>query len=187
MRNTASKAIKCLLVMIILLSLSADMKNSKGENIVNSATLNDEWNRTFGGGDDDWAYFVQQTNDGGYVLVGLTQSFGAGNDDVWLIKTDANGNEIWSKTFGGSKGERGYCVRQTNDGGYIIAGYTMSFGAGGYDAWLIKTDANGNEIWNKTFGKERTDWGYSIQQTSDGGYIIAGYTMSFGAGKNDIC
>jgi len=140
--------------------------------------------KTFGGSDDDWGYSVSQTSDGGYIIAGGTKSFGAGNGDVYLIKTDGNGNQIWQKTFGGSNYDLGYSVSQTSDGGYIIAGWTYSFGAGISDVYLIKTDGNGNQIWQKTFGGSNWDLGCSVSQTSDGGYIIAG--TSFGAGISDV-
>jgi len=150
-----------------------------------------QWNKTFGGSSEDWAYSVQQTKDGGFILAGVTYSYGAGSYDAWLIKTDTNGetcdyssdgncyeNESkWVKTFGGSDWEDydvAYSVQETSDGGYILAGETTSYGAGSYDAWFIKTDAKGNEQWDKTFGGSDWDVAYSVQETSDGGYILAG-------------
>ncbi|MFA4872068.1 MAG: hypothetical protein WC610_03375 [Patescibacteria group bacterium] len=144
------------------------------------------WQKTFGGTGEDWASSVQQTSDGGYIVAGLTQSFGAGSEDVYLIKTDANGNLLWQKTLGGTNGDMASSVQQTPDNGYIIAGWTTSFGAGSYDAYLIKTDANGNLLWEKTFGGTDWDWANSVQQTSDHGYIVAGSTSSFGAGYGDV-
>jgi len=142
--------------------------------------------KTFGGSDWDYAYSVQQTSDGGYIVAGYTRSFGAGSRDVFLLKTDASGNLRWAKTFGGSYYDEASSVQQTSDGGYIVAGYTYSFGAGYNDIFLLKTDALGNLQWAKTFGGSSYDWASSVQQTRDGGYIVAGYTYSFGAGYTDI-
>ncbi|MFZ8835176.1 MAG: T9SS type A sorting domain-containing protein [Candidatus Caldipriscus sp.] len=139
------------------------------------------WSKTYGGTNWDFAYSVQQTSDGGYIVAGKTNSFSGGG--VFLMKTDANGNIIWAKTY---EGTVAYSVQQTSDGGYIVAGRTDSFGAGGSDIFLIKTDANGNISWAKTYGGTSSDWAYSVQQTSDGGYIVAGWTTSFGAGGSDF-
>jgi hypothetical protein len=146
----------------------------------------EEWNQTFGGSEGESGRFVEQTQDGGYIITGYTYSFGAGNADVYLIKTDANGNEVWSQTYGGNVADVGRDVSQTLDGGYVIIGYTQSYGSGGTDCWLIKTDANGNEQWNQTFGGQGNDWGYSGHQTQDGGFIMTGYTSSYSAGNLDV-
>jgi len=129
---------------------------------------------------------VSQTSDGGYIVAGRIEATTATMFDVFLIKTDANGNIQWAKTYGGTNWDGAYSVQQTSDGGYILAGYTNSFGAGGYDPFLIKTDANGNLQWAKTYGGTGHDMFFHIQQTSDGGYIATGYTYSFGAGSLDI-
>jgi hypothetical protein len=147
---------------------------------------NQQWNKAFGGTDSDIAYSVQQTNDGGYILAGETDSFGAGLIDMFLVKTDSSGNEQWAKTFGGSGRDYCYSVQQTLSGGYILAGYTRSYGAGDDDVWVVKTDSMGNKVWDETFGGTSSDVGYSIQQTTEGGYILTGHTLSYGAGVHDV-
>ena len=145
-----------------------------------------EWEKTFGGSAWDGAESVQQTTDDGYIIAGTTESYGAGGGDVYLIKTDASGNTEWEKTFGSSAWDGAYSAQQTTDGGYIVAGGTESYGAGGADVYLIKTDASGNKEWEKTFGGSDYDEAYSVQQTTDDGYIIAGYICSGSAGPGDF-
>jgi hypothetical protein len=146
----------------------------------------EEWNRTFGGLEGDFGNSVQQTNDSGYIIAGMTESSGAGNEDVWLLKTDSSGMEEWNMTFGGPGWDEAYSVQQTRDFGYIVAGLTESFGAGGRDVWLIKTDFQGIREWNRTFGGYDDDMSFSVQETRDGGFIMAGWTGSYGAGGKDI-
>jgi hypothetical protein len=133
-----------------------------------------QWYKMFGGGKNDWGNSVKQTQDGGYIICGDTSSYGAGNQDIWLVKTNAHGNKLWDKTFGGEKNEGGFSVQQTTDGGYVVCGATDSYGAGSADFWLVKTDASGNKLWDKTFGGAETDIANSVQQTTDGGYILCG-------------
>jgi hypothetical protein len=144
------------------------------------------WAKTIGGTNDDYGYSIQQTSDGGYVITGGTWSFGAGYSDVFVIKLDSSGNLSWAKTIGGTSEDYGYSIQQTSDGGYVITGYTSSFGAGNYDVFVIKLNSSGNLSWAKTIGGTSVDVGYSIQQTSDGGYVITGDAWNFGTGKNDV-
>ena len=141
-----------------------------------------QWNKTYGGTSYDWAYALVQTSDGGYALAGRTASFGAGGDDFWLVKTDSAGNMQWNKTYGGTNDDMAFALVQTSDGGYALAGYTTSFGAGGLDFWLVKTDSAGNMQWNKTYGGTNNDMAFALVQTSDGGYALAGYTASLASG-----
>jgi hypothetical protein len=154
--------------------------------IKTDANGNVQWAKTYGRTiwDEFYPKSVQQTSDGGYIVAGYIFSYLTTREYIFLIKTDANGNVQWAKTYGGTWGEEAYSVQQTSDGGYIVAGSTAS-GAGGGDAFLIKTDANGNVQWAKTYGGSNWDVAYSVQQTSDGGYIVAGLTESFGAGWGD--
>ncbi len=154
------------------------------------------WNQTYGGTDWDIGYSVLQSSDEGYIVAGYTQSYGVdGSRDVWLIKTDANGNHVWNQTYGGIDNDEGRCVVQTSDGGYIITGYqqstlvasTMSTRNGPpTKVLLIKTDENGNHQWNQTYGGTGYDVGKCVVQATDGGYIIIGYTTSYGAGEMDV-
>jgi hypothetical protein len=154
--------------------------------IKTDANGNKVWDRIFGGPRNDIGFSVQQTSDRGYVVAGFTESFGSGEEDGWLIKTDADGNEVWNRTFGGPRRDWVHSVRQTSDGGYIVTGSMYSYNAAHLSqmAWLIKTDANGNRVWDKIFGGPRDDWGNSVQQTSDKGYIITGATKSYGERGN---
>jgi predicted secreted protein len=125
-------------------------------------------------------------SDGGYLIAGLTNSSGAGKNDVWIIKLDDDGSIAWQKTFGGIRNEEPRSLQPTSDGGYVVAGPTNSFGAGANDMWVLKLDSGGDIQWEKTYGGPRADVAHAIQQTSDGGYVVAGFTMSFGAGSRDF-
>ncbi len=144
------------------------------------------WSKIIGGVGNERANSVRQTSDGGFIIAGTTNSWGAGGNDFYLVKTDGNGNISWTKTFGGALDDVANSVKQTSDGGYIVAGETNSFGAGDIDYYLIKTDALGTLTWSKTFGGGGSDWLYSVVQASDDGYVMGGYSISFlGAGEAD--
>jgi hypothetical protein len=142
------------------------------------------WNKTYGGTWGDGAFALVQTSDGGYALGGTTGS--SGPADFWLVKTDGSGNMMWNQTYGGTLGDNAYALVQTNDGGYALAGKTLSFSGYNYDFWLVKTDANGNMQWNRTYGGIGDDRASALAKTADGGYALAGVTNSFGAGKADL-
>jgi hypothetical protein len=161
------------------------------------AAGNITWNKLLGGSADDVATSIQQTTDGGYIVAGYSSSSASGNvtaanhgpspsTDYWIIKLDAGGNITWNKLLGGNNNERANCIQQTTDGGYIAIGFSGSSANGNvtgtnhgsYDYWIVKLDASGNISWNKLLGGANTDEPKSIQQTTDGGYVIAGYSMS---------
>ncbi len=143
-----------------------------------------EWVRVYGGSEDDYGYDVHQTADLGYIVVGQTFSFGIGGGDGYLIRTDANGDTLWTKTFGGAFADAAQSVDVTSDQGYIITGSTNSFGAGNSDVFLIRTDINGDTLWTKTFGGTYDDVGNSVLETADLGFFIAGYTYSVTGGED---
>jgi uncharacterized delta-60 repeat protein len=145
-----------------------------------------DWWNSYGGANDDRARSIQKTSDGGFIVAGETSSFGAGDLDVWVLKLDASGTVQWEKRYGGANDEAAYSVQQTSDGGYIIAGGATPVGAFFNDVFLLKLDADGNGVWQNTYGGANDDVAYSVQQTSDGGYIVAGRTSSFGNIFGDI-
>jgi len=144
------------------------------------------WRKTFGGTEGESVRALQLTGDGGYILAGFSYSFGAGSGDVWLVRTDPDGEILWHKTFGGPAFDYASTLEVTEDGGFIMAGQTHSFGAGESDIYLVRADAAGNLLWQKTFGGEKVEHASAVQQTVDGGFAVAGRTHSFGAGESDI-
>jgi len=148
------------------------------------------WSKKLGGAADDVSTCIRQTSDGGYVSLGCTNSFGAGNTDIYLVKTNSNGDTLWTKTYGGPGSDGGTNSRQnleiTSDNGFIIGSFSNSFGVNGTDAYLIKTNATGDTLWTKTYGGTGSEVIYNVNQAHDGGYIFTGYTNSFGAGNNDV-
>lgn len=141
-----------------------------------------QWQKRYGGPGRDIAYDIEQTNDLGFIVVGSTDSFGSASSDVWVLKLDPDGEIEWQKRYGGSHADVAYDIEKTNDGGFIMAGETGSFGASsdGYnnsDVWVLKLDPDGNVQWQKRYGRDRMDRANSIRQTSDGAYVVAGSTQ----------
>ncbi len=141
---------------------------------------------TIGGTAIEVARALAQLTDGSYILAGTTHSFGQGLSDVYVVKLDASGTLLWAKTFGGANHDGIWSIVATPDGGCALAGYTQSFGAGGYDVYVLKLDASGNLQWSRTIGGPSDEFGYGIIQTTDGGYLIVGETWSFGPGSASI-
>ena len=135
-----------------------------------------QWDVTYGGGEWDAANDVQQTSDGGYIVVGDTSSGGEGDLDILLVKFDQAGVFQWENTFGGDGDDFGASVRQTGDGGYVVAGTVHGDGGSGTDLRLLKTDGQGNMEWEEAFGDVDSDGAYSVRETTDDGFIVAGYT-----------
>jgi hypothetical protein len=141
------------------------------------------WEKSIGGSGYDTPYSCCLASDGGIVTVG-GGNVGAGGYDVWVVKLDSSGAIVWQKAFGGSADDMGLCIRRTSDDGFIVAGFTKSYGAGNQDFWVLKLDSSGNLVWNKTYGGSVVDWAFAVEQTIDGGYIVVGRTDSFGVGTD---
>ncbi|MCK4364588.1 MAG: glycosyltransferase family 39 protein [Thermoplasmatales archaeon] len=135
-----------------------------------------QWYKTYGNNNTEKANYLIQSDDGGFLIVGETNSFGAGNYDFWVVKTDRNGSMEWNRTFGGQIFDHAQAAVQSDDGGFLIVGETNSFGAGNYDFWVVKTDRNGSMEWNRTFGWKNSDHAQAVVQTDDGGFLISGYS-----------
>ena len=142
-----------------------------------NATGDTLWTKTYGGMSDEWGSSVKKTADGGFVLFGSTKSYGNGGSDVYIVKTNSNGIVQWTKTYGGINDDWAYGGTITNDGGFAIAGSTTSFGAGGRDAYLIKTNSNGDTSWTRTYGGTGDEGLQSVSETLDGGFILSGSSV----------
>ena len=143
------------------------------------------WTKTYGGPSADGGRSLCSTEEGTYVVAGYTSSFGSGATDMYAMNIDETGGVLWSNAYGGAGWEYGYGMCPAHDGGYLLTGYSTSFGDGSKDVFVVKIDENGNEDWMQTYGGIGLDVGMSVCQT-DEGYLVAGYTESFGAGENDM-
>jgi len=144
------------------------------------------WFKHYGGSSDDEAYSIQQTSDSGYIVAGYTESYTHGGRDFAIYKLNSSGNKIWFRHCGGTSNDSGYSIQQTSTGGYIVAGYTDSYSYGSQDFAIYKLDSSGNKVWFEHYGGTGYDLGRSIQQTSEGGYIVAGFTETYTYGDWDI-
>jgi hypothetical protein len=171
----------CFMLILTMIPLSQATVHYQPNNLEHT------WMKSYGRlFNDEMGVSVQQTDDGGYIVVGSksTALFDVnGNRDVWLLKLDYSGSVIWDKTYGGSGNDMGSSVQQTTDGGYIITGETESYGMGKNDVWLIRTDEQGNMLWDKTFGQANFDSGAKVRQTEDGGYVLVGHGDQSGGGE----
>lgn len=144
------------------------------------------WCQVYDGGGDDWANHLAQTDDGGYILAGVSDYYEEVDAGVFVVKTNSLGDTIWTRIYGGVDYDEGGDVIQTSDGGYLIVGSTYSFGAGGSDFYVIRTDAFGDTLWTQTYGGLYDEsWVLNVDIGSDGGYAVVGATYSFGAGDED--
>ncbi len=150
-----------------------------------SAQPNLHWSGRYGGEDQDWVYSIVQTTDNGYVMAGLTYSFGQGQSDFYLLKINEEGQEQWFRTFGGESYELCNSLLQLDDG-FSLAGYTTSFGAGNRDFYFVRTDEEGEELWSRTYGGERWDSCSDHIAVSDGGFILIGRSSSFDERRSGI-
>ena len=144
------------------------------------------WQRAYGGPADDRAYVIQEAPGAGFIVLGWTESFGAGGRDAWVLRLDDSGNVVWQRAYGGAGFDQGDDIRFTPDGGFIAACFTTSAGAGQEDLWLLKLDAAGGIQWQRTLGGTAADLAEHVETTSDGGYLATGFTRSFGFGRNDV-
>lgn len=144
------------------------------------------WTRVYGGGANDFVQSVRQTDDGGYIFCGGTESYGAGGYDVYILRTDACGDTLWTRTYGGTGRDTAGSLDSSADGGFILVGETTSAGAGDHDVYLLRIDAYGDTLWTRTFGGTNYERGSRVIRASDGRYVICGRTASFGAGDHDV-
>lgn len=169
------KAVKTLIILLPLLSIVGGSQALAQDSL---------WSVCYGGYYNESGYASTQTGDGDFLLVGSTFSYGSGDYDVYLVKTDSTGIEIWSRTFGGTGIEYGYDITATADGGYVLVGSTTSYGNGGRDIYLLKVNDLGEEVWSQTFGGTEDDIGVSVRLASDSGFILCGSTSSYGEGTD---
>lgn len=168
-------------VIILIITLLAINYTQRDKCLAQS-----QWQLTIGGTNNDFAYSIIQTTDGGYAVAGYSWSFGADSADMYIVKLDANGTLEWTRTVGGGGVDAAFSIIQTTDGGFAVAGCTHSFGAVYYDMYIVKLNSSNTLEWSRTVGGTIDDFASPIIQTTDGGYVVAGCTDSFGAGEEDM-
>jgi len=172
---------------ILLTGQKSTRFNGRGDAWIISLDLKGKkkWEKSYGGRGADGGNYAIKVSDGGYMMVGYTDAYGNGKNDIWMIKTDFTGEKEWSQVYGGKMDDYGWGVTETDDGGYVVVGETFSYGNGQSDIYLFKVDSLGKKIWDNTFGGIAEDVGYSIANADDGGYVIASQTRSYGKGGSD--
>lgn len=143
------------------------------------------WQNTYGGSSSEFAHSVSATNDGGFVVSGETLSFGAGSYDVWVIRLNGDGTTVWQNSYGGSNSEYGRSIAATSDGGFVFTGESSSFAVGFSDAWAVKLNGDGSVAWENAYGSSRIDESHAIAPTSDGGFVVSGYSRALGSHEGD--
>jgi hypothetical protein len=143
------------------------------------AAAQQQYKKSYGGDSSDVCASGIPVTDGGYIMTGYTKSFGAGMEDVYVVKVDSTGNMLWAKTYGGANTDYGHKIIQSSDGGFVIVGRTESFGANGIDMYVIKTDDTGKVLWSRLFGGYGVQEAFDVKQTTKGGYIIVGNSFNF--------
>jgi len=177
MKQSKTKQILGVSLLFLLMITSPFMVSGQGY---------EEWSNDIGGDDTEHFKAIKETSDGGFIIVGYVESWTTDDKAVYLVKTDEFGEVEWTKTYGDTKDDEGYDVIQTSDGGYLIAGYTKSYGAGLTDLWLIKTDSSGEILWEQVLGGAKNDAPNSLLALETGGYLVVGTTASYGSGSNDV-
>jgi len=166
---------KNLLFLLLISACSIQLTNAQSQ-----------WQRTIGGTGDEHAYSILQTTDGGFLVSGYTNSFGAGNLDFYFVKLNSIGIPQWTKTIGGTSEEMCLSVIKTTDGGYISTGHTRPVGFDYSDFYIVKLDSAFSIQWNKSINRASYDYSFSVVQLNDGGYVVSGLSATGGVFSSDM-
>lgn len=172
---------------VAVVCAGCEEKHADSDSETNKEVGSSEYSMAYGGAGDDLPFALRASSDGSLLLGGYTEeSSGDGNRDALFFKLNSHGDILWQYTMGGPNIDNIQSIAQAPDGGYLICGYTESYGAGEYDMWLIKLTSQGEIQWQKSYGGAGTEYCKSVETTSDDNYIVAGYTASWGKGADDI-